>query len=154
MIIVRTERLLAAAATAAGVLAWLAYLNAGLVLSHYDAKAHLVVARRVIDSITPGWQQLGAVWLPLPHLIQLLPTQLDLFYRTGAFASLVSIACLGATTFATARLVIHMTGSRLGAAVAAALLVLNPNLLYLHATPMTEPLLLATTFLSVLWLYE
>ena len=136
------------------MLAWLAYLNAGLVLSHYDAKAHLVVARRVIDSITPGWQQLGAVWLPLPHLIQLLPTQLDLFYRTGAFASLVSIACLGATTFATARLVIHMTGSRLGAAVAAALLVLNPNLLYLHATPMTEPLLLATTFLSVLWLYE
>jgi hypothetical protein len=154
VIIVRTERLLAAGAVAAGVVAWLAYLNAGLVLSHYDAKAHLVVARRVIDNITPGWQQLGAVWLPLPHLIQLLPTQIDLFYRTGAFGSLVSIACLGATTFAAARLVIHMTGSRLGAAVTAALLVLNPNLLYLHATPMTEPLLLATTFLSVLWLYE
>ena len=154
MIIVRTERLLAAAATAAGVVAWLAYLNADLVLSHYDAKAHLVVARRAIDNITPGWQQLGAVWLPLPHLIHLLPTQIDVFYRTGAFASLVSIACLGVTTFATARLVRHMTGSRLGAAVAAALLVLNPNLLYLHATPMTEPLLLATTFLSILWLYE
>src|SRR5688572_22728222 len=154
VIIVRTERLLAAAAAAAGSLAWLAYLNAGLVLSHYDAKAHLVVARRVIDNITPGWQQLGAVWLPLPHLIHLLPTQIDVLYRTGAFASLVSIACLAVTTFAMARLVMHMTGSRLGATVAAALLVLNPNLLYLHATPMTEPLLLATTFLSVLWLYE
>lgn len=154
MIIVRTERLLAVAATAAGVVAWLAYLNADLVLSHYDAKAHLVVARRVIDNITPGWQQLGAVWLPLPHLIHLLPTQIDVLYRTGAFASLVSIACFGITTFAAARLVMHITGSRLGASVTAALLALNPNLLYLHATPMTEPLLLATTFMSILWLYE
>ena len=38
-----------------------------------------------------------------------------------------------------------MTGSTLGAATAAALLVLNPNLLYLQSTPMTEPLLLAAT---------
>jgi hypothetical protein len=30
----------------------------------------------------------------------------------------------------------------------------NPNLLYLHSTPMTEPLLLATTFVAVLLLYE
>ena len=62
------------------------YAWADLTLSHYDAKAHLVVARRVIDSLTPGWMQIGAVWLPLPHLIQLLPTQIDWFYRTGAFA--------------------------------------------------------------------
>jgi hypothetical protein len=154
VIINRPERLLAVAATAAGVVAWAAYLDAGLVLSHYDAKAHLVVARRVIDNITPGWQQLGAVWLPLPHLIHLLPTQIDALYRTGAFASIVSIACLGVTTFACARMVVHMTGSALAASVSAALLALNPNLLYLHVTPMTEPLLLATTFLALLWLYE
>ncbi len=29
-------------------------------LSHYDARGHLIVARRVLDSITPGWQQIGA----------------------------------------------------------------------------------------------
>jgi hypothetical protein len=151
---VRPERLLALAAVGAGLIAWLAYLDAGLVLSHYDAKAHLVVARRVIDNLTPGWQQLGAVWLPLPHVIHLLPTQIDALYRTGAFASLVSVACLGVTTFAAARLVLLMTGSVLGASVAAALLALNPNLLYLHTTAMTEPLFLATTSLAVLWLYE
>lgn len=154
MIIVRTERLLAAAAIAAGLVAWIVFLRADLILSHYDAKAHLVVARRVIDSITPGWQQIGAVWLPLPHLIHLLPTQIDLFYRTGAFASLVSIVCFGICAFAAARLVMLITGSRLGAAVSTALLALNPNLLYLQATPMTEPLLLAATFLVILWLYE
>src|SRR6185295_19221158 len=83
--------LLASLAVVGSGLAWIVFFRAGLVLSHYDAKAHLVVARRVIDNLTPGWQQIGAVWLPLPHLIDLLPVQIDLFYRTGLFASAVSI---------------------------------------------------------------
>jgi hypothetical protein len=66
----------------------------------------------------------------------------------------VSVICFGLTAYASARLVVLTTGSALGATTAALLLMLNPNLLYLQATPMTEPLLLATTFLSVLWLYE
>ena len=36
-------------------------------------------------------------------------------------------------------LLVRATGSYLAGAVAAALLVTNVNLLYLHATPMTEP---------------
>jgi len=145
---------LAAAAAAAGLAAWAVFFQAGLVLSHYDAKAHLVVARRVIDNLTPGWQQIGAVWLPLPHLIQVFPTQIDLFYRTGLFASLVSIGCLAITIYAAARLILRVTGSSLGAVICAVLITLNPNLLYLHTTPMTEPLLLATSMLVVLWLVE
>lgn len=154
MIIARVERALAAVAIAAGIVAWIFYFRAGLILSHYDAKAHLVVARRVIDNLTPGWQQVGAVWLPLPHLINLLPTQIDFFYRTGVFASFVSIVCLGISAAALARLVIAATGSRLGAVVGVALLVANPSLLYLYATPMTEPLLFALTLTALLWLYE
>ncbi len=150
----RIERLLAAAAVLAGITAWVFYFREGLVLSHYDAKAHLVVSRRVIDSITPGWQQIGAVWLPLPHLIHLLPTQVDFLYRTGMFGSLVSIASFGITAWSAARLVLASTGSRLGAVTSTLLIALNPNLLYLQATPMTEPLLLATVFLVVLWAYE
>jgi hypothetical protein len=141
-------------ATVAAGAAWIVWHQAGLVLSHYDAKAHLVVARRVFDSLTPGWQQLGAVWLPLPHLINLLPTQIDLLYRTGAFASAVSIACFGITAWAAARLILLTTGSLTGAVTCTLLLALNPNLLYLHATPMTEPLLIAATFVAVLWMYE
>ena len=154
MIIDRTPRLLAAAATAAGAIAWVVLLRADLILTHYDARAHLVVARRVMDNITPGWQQIGAVWLPLPHLIQLFPTQIDYFYRTGTFASMVSIVCFGITAYAAARLAIAVTTSTLAATAAVLLLALNPNLLYLHATPMTEPLLLAGSFLVVLWVYE
>jgi hypothetical protein len=153
-IIARTERWLAAAATLAGVAAWFVFFRADLVLSHYDAKAHLVVARRVIDNITPGWQQIGAVWLPLPHLLQILPVQIDLFYRTGISGSAVSIACFGITAYAFARLIMAATGSAIGAVASTAVLALNPNLLYLQATPMTEPLLLAITSLVVRWLFE
>ena len=59
-----------------GLAAALVYWHQGLTLSHYDAKGHLVVSRRVLDSLTPGWLQLGAVWLPLPHLLNLLPVPL------------------------------------------------------------------------------
>lgn len=148
------ERLLAAVALLAGLAAWVFYIDDGLVLAHYDAKAHLVVARRVIDSLTPGWRQIGAVWLPLPHLIQILPTQIDVLYRTGAFGSVLSIGCFGAAVWAMTGLVLAITGSRLGATVSAALFVVNPNLLYVHVTPMTEPLLLAATLLSALMLHE
>ena len=40
-----------------------------------------------------------------------------------------------------------LTGSRTGAILAAALFALNPNVLYLQSTPMTEPLLFALTSL-------
>jgi hypothetical protein len=154
VIIPRLPRILATVAFLCGAAAWIRFLALDLVLSHYDAKAHLVVARRVVDSITPGWQQIGAVWLPLPHLIQILPAQVDVFYRTGAFASLVSIASFTLMVWAAARLVLTMTGSAPGAVTAAALLIVNPNLLYLQSTPMTESLTLGLVFLAVLWIYE
>jgi hypothetical protein len=150
----RLPRLLAAVAVAAGVIAWAAHLQAGLVLSHYDAKAHLVVARRVFDNITPGWQQIGAVWLPLPHLLNMLPAQVDAFYRTGAAASALSVASFGVWAWATARVVLGLTGSAAGAVAAVGSLALNPNVLYLQSTPMTEPLLLALSALVVLLLVE
>ena len=154
MIIVRTERWLAAAAFLCGTAAWIVFVQRDLVLSHYDAKAHLVVARRVVDNLTPGWQQIGAVWLPLPHLLQIVPTQIDWLYRTGLFGSLLSVTAFCISTWAAARLVMVTTGSSLGAATAGLLLLLNPNLLYLSSTPMTEPLLLAMTLLAVLWTCE
>jgi hypothetical protein len=147
-------RLLAAVTGVAGIAAWAIHFQAGLVLSHYDAKAHLVVARRVFDNLTPGWQQIGAVWLPLPHLLNLLPTQIDLFYQTGIAASALSILSFCICAWATARLVLAVTGSVPGAIASVAVLALNPNLLYLQATPMTEPLLLALSAVVVAWLFE
>src|SRR5215212_6428055 len=82
----------AVAAAVVGTAAAWHYHRLGLTLSHYDARGHLVVARRIVDSITPGWQQIGAVWLPLPHLLNAIPVQVDLFYRTGASGVAISVA--------------------------------------------------------------
>jgi len=135
----------ALAALVPGAWAAWSYHAAGLTLSHYDAKAHLVVARRVLDSLTPGWQQIGAVWLPLPHLLNLLPAQVDLFYRTGAAAIAISMLAFAVAVFASARIIGQVTGSAAAAAAGGAILALNQNVLYLQATPMTEPLLLGLT---------
>ncbi len=103
------------------------------------------MARRVFDSLTPGWQQVGAVWLPLPHLLNMLPVQVDWLYRTGASAIAISVASTAVAAWALASLILRGSGSRSGAAAAVALFVLNPDVLYLQSTPMTEPLLFATS---------
>jgi hypothetical protein len=142
-------RLLAAVALVAGAAAAWHYHLQQLTLSHYDAKAHLVVARRIFDSLTPGWEQIGAVWLPLPHLLQALPMQVDWFYRTGAFSVALSIACYVITTAAIFSVVKAITHSPAAAALGATLFAVNPNVLYLQSTPMTEPLLFALLMLEV-----
>ena len=140
---------MAAAGILVGILAAWFYAHQGLTLSHYDAKAHLVVARRVLDSLTPEYSQIGAVWLPLPHLLNLLPVQIDWFYRTGASAVAFSVLSFGLACYAIARIVLQVTGSRIGALAGVALFAFEPDILYLQSTPMTEPLLFGLTLLSV-----
>jgi len=145
----------AVAAVAAGIAAIvgaaaaLHYHQLGLTLTHYDARGHLVVARRVIDSITPGWQQIGAVWLPLPHLLNMIPVQIDAMYRTGASAVAISIVSFALASGAIAWIVMTLTASSAVAFASVAVFVLNPNVLYLQSTPMTEPLLIGLTTLSI-----
>jgi hypothetical protein len=125
------------------------YANAGLTVSHYDARAHLVVARRVFDSLFPGWQQIGGIWLPLPHLLNMIPVQVDAWYRSGASAVAISVLSMAMAAWALASMIIRITRSRIAAFSGAALMMGNPSLLYLQSTPMTEPLLFATTMVAI-----
>ena len=150
----RFPKLLGLCGLLIGIAAAIFYYQHGLTLSHYDAKAHLVVARRVLDSLTPEYSQIGAVWLPLPHLLNLLPVQIDFFYRTGASAVAISIASFVLACYAIAYLVLRVTGSRAAAAISAALFALNPDVLYLQSTPMTEPLLFGLVLLSISLVYD
>lgn len=148
------SRALGTLAAILGTLTAAMYWRAGLSLSHYDAKAHLVVARRIFDSLTPSWEQIGAVWLPLPHLLNALPVQIDWMYRTGASAIAISVTSFALTVACVSAMVRKITGSRTGAILASALFAFNPNVLYLQSTPMTEPLLFALSALVVLQLTE
>src|SRR5687768_8533370 len=148
------SRVLGSLAAILGTITAVVYWRADLSLSHYDAKAHLVVARRIFDSLTPSWEQIGAVWLPLPHVLNALPMQIDWMYRTGAFAIAISVASFAITVACIAAIVRKISGSRTGAILAATLFALNPNVLYLQSTPMTEPLLFALSALVLLHLTE
>lgn len=142
-------RLVALATALLGVTAAVLYYQQELTLSHYDAKGHLVVARRIIDSLRPGWWQIGAVWLPLPHLLNMLPVQSDWLYRTGLSAVAMSIASYSVTATTIWWWIRRGTGSRLAAAAGTLVFATQPDVLYLQSTPMTEPLLMACTTLGV-----
>ena len=132
-----------------GGTAALVYAARGLTLSHYDARAHLVVARRILDSLMPGWMQIGAVWLPLPHVLNALPVQWDWAYRSGATAVGLSVGVLAWGLAAFAAFVHRQTGSTLAAIALPLALLLNPNVLYLQSTPMTEPLLIGLALVAL-----
>jgi hypothetical protein len=136
-------------ALAIGVGAAASYYVQDLTLSHYDAKAHLVVARRILDSMQPGWIQIGAVWLPLPHLLNVIPVQLDAFYRNGLSAVAFSVIGFVIGAVALWRLVALATGSLVGAWASLAVFAAHPDVLYLQATPMTESLLMGLCLLGV-----
>ena len=108
------------------------------------------MARRILDSLTPGWQQIGAVWLPLPHLLNMLPVQVDALVSHRR----VRRRDLGPVDGAGGRIArvdpaAHDRLRRRRAAPAPSLLLLNPNVLYLQSTPMTEPLLFGLTLFSI-----
>jgi hypothetical protein len=129
-----------AVSAALAAFAWTIAVTSGANLLHFDAKAHLVVARRVLDSLTPGWIQLGVVWLPLPHLLNALPSQSDWLYSTGLFASAIGCVAFVAGMAALAVAAARATGDEWAGVVALAVPALNPGWLYLQATPLTEPL--------------
>jgi hypothetical protein len=141
-------RWVALAAACVGTAAAVYYFQRELTLSHYDSKGHLVVARRILDSLRPGWWQIGAVWLPLPHLLNMLPVQIDWFYRTGASGVALSVVSYTLTVTTLWWWISRATGSMAAAAAGALVFATQPDVLYLQATPMTESLLMACTTLA------
>ena len=112
-------------------------------LYYGDAEAHLNIARRILDSRTPGFDQLGTAWLPLPHALMLPFVMHDFLWFSGLAGSIPSGICftVGAAFFFAAMQ--EVFSSRMAAGAATALMVLNPNALYLAAAPMTEPVFFA-----------
>ncbi|SEC17646.1 hypothetical protein [Terriglobus roseus] len=143
-------------ALASVILAFLALLvsaSRGWMLLYGDAVAHLGIARRILDARYPGLAQLGGVWLPLPHLL-ILPfvQRMDWWQNgiAGAWPSLAAYVMGNAGCYALARKLVTPTW----AFAATAFFALNPNLLYLSSTAMTEPLFLALLLWSIVVAYE
>ena len=138
-----------AASAVAIVWSW----NHGAMLNYGDAVAHLHIARRVLDSRTPRISQLGSVWLPLPHILLIPFVQDYQWWASGIAGVIPSALAFLAACAGIYRLARHWL-SPAAAAVSLAFFALNPNLLYLQTTAMTEPLFLAEVIWIVVWLVE
>jgi Dolichyl-phosphate-mannose-protein mannosyltransferase len=124
--------------------------HSGWTLYYGDAEAHLNIARRIVDSRLPGYKQIGTVWLPLPHLLMLPLVRNNQLWRTGlagVIPSSLCFVCGGLFLYASIK---RAAGSSAAAVASLGILALNPNLLYLQATPMTEAVLLAA-FMALLY---
>jgi 4-amino-4-deoxy-L-arabinose transferase-like glycosyltransferase len=145
--------LVACVALALSLMALAYCLPRGMLLLYGDAVAHLAIARRIFDSLNPGFRQLGSVWLPLPHLLLLPFVQKMSWWQTGLAGAWPSMACyvLGcAGIYRLARMWLHP----LFAVIAVLFYGLNPGLLYMQTTAMTEPLFLAEMIWSALLIAE
>src|SRR5262249_2135252 len=135
------------------VSALLFYYHRDAILLYGDAVAHINIARRVFDSRTPGLFQLGTVWLPLPHLLDIPFIMNDWLWQTGLGASIPSMLAYVMGPLGVYRLVRGLA-SRWAAWIAALIFSLNPNLIYMQATAMTEALYLALFVWAVVFFSE
>jgi hypothetical protein len=170
---------LALGASALSVISFLWFAHRGEILMYGDAVAHISIARRIVDSQTPGLHGLGTVWLPLPHLLILPFIVSDAGWQSGVGGSLVSMAAFVWGTLGIFRLCAGRTFSwlrdapaaeatpassllksaprrdlRIAGWVAAAVYAGNPNLLYLQATAMTESLSLGLAVWAMVYYGE
>ncbi len=138
-----------AASFAAIIWSW----NHAAMLNYGDAVAHLHIARRVFDSRTARLTELGSVWLPLPHILLIPFVQNYAWWANGLAGVVPSASAWIASCAGIYRLARHWLNPA-PSALALAFFALNPNLLYLQTTAMTEPLFLCEFIWIVVWLVE
>jgi 4-amino-4-deoxy-L-arabinose transferase-like glycosyltransferase len=126
----------------------------GYVLYYGDAESHFDIARRILDSRTPGVEQIGTGWLPLLHIVLIPFVMHGNWWQTGFAGTVPSAACFaiaGVFLFAAAERAFR---SQPAAFAVMLVFLLNPNMLYLSATPMTEPVFaacVAALLFATLW---
>lgn len=130
------------------ILASFYFFQKDYIIAYGDSESHLNIAKRVVHSLTPGFSQLGGIWLPLTHLLMVPFVYFDPLWRTGLAGAIVSgISFIISGVFIYK--ITYLLTNKISAAILSALVfLLNPNILYMQATPMTELNLIAFFVLS------
>lgn len=126
------------------------------ILAYGDAESHINIAERVIHGLPAGLGQLGGVWLPLPHLLMVPFLWTTFMWRSGLAGSIVSGISYIISSYYIFQTTLFLTTKRWIAIISFFIYALNPNILYMQATPMTElPLLAcltASTYFFIKWI--
>jgi hypothetical protein len=125
------------------------FYSRGLINLYGDSMAHLEGARRFLDSRTPGYSEIGTVWLPIPHILMSLAAQNNFLWRTGLAGGIVSTLAFMLACWTIFKLSTRFNSSVQAGIVALAGFMLCPNMLYLASTPLTEPVAILFILLMV-----
>lgn len=126
----------------------------GLIVAYGDAESHLNIAKRIVDSLTPGFSQLGGIWLPLPHLLMVPFIYSDFLWRSGLAGSIVSgisYIISGLFLYKIMKLLFKNTSASF---IGFLIFATNPNILYMQTTPMTELPLICFFILSTYYFFK
>ena len=118
------------------------------ILLYGDAYSHMMLARRFFDSQSPGVAQLGGVWLPLPQVAMLPFIWNDSLWRSGlagGFSSMICYVVASCFLFLMARRITH---DDVASYIGTLAFLLNPNVLYLQSTPLSELVCIATSAMA------
>jgi hypothetical protein len=139
-----TVRWVALFAALTSIGAYWYFASKGMALGYADSISHLQIASRTLNSPTAGFAQLGGVWLPLPHILMLPLIWFTPFYYSGFAGSAISMVSYVVACVFVYKMAFGLTRSRIPALGGLAVFALNPNILYMQATPMSELLLFAS----------
>ncbi len=125
------------------------HFKMGNIIAYGDAESHLNIAKRVVDSLTPGFSQLGGIWLPLPHMLLVPFVYSDILWRSGLAGSITSGISYVIAVFFLYKLILFVTNKAWAAFFGSMVFALNPNILYMQTTPMTEMPLITLSLISI-----
>lgn len=137
-----------------GATALSVFYSRGLTNLYGDGISHMEGARRLLDSLTPGYPEIGTVWLPLYHFVVAPLAINDFLWRTGLAGSLVSSAAFGLTAWFLYRLSLEMNRSAAAAWVSLAGFLFCPSMVHISTTPLTESLTLLWAVLTAYGLFR
>lgn len=121
-------------------------------LSYGDAISRLNIARKIIDSITPGFGQLGAIWLPFPTVLMIPFIWSDFLWHSGIAGAIIS-----GTAFIFGAVYLKKTMYLITKDTAASLLVwlifvTNINVLFFQSMAMSESFFLFSVIMTLYFL--
>lgn len=144
--------LLAIASVLWAFMAWHLY-TLELLRTHYDQYTHIISARLIAQSMTPGMSQLG-FWAPLSHVLLMPFLGVPLLQKTGLGASLAMLPSLLVSVVVLYRLMRSLTGNAGVAATTVIAFLANPYTLFFSVTPMAEMLMIAALLCALYFFHR
>ena len=146
------ERLIVLLTTLISVWAYVWYSRNGLNYGYGDALSRMMIARRVVDGRTPGIAQLGTTWLPLQPILMLPLIWNDTLFHdgfAGSFPSMVAYVIASVYIYRMVRLLFSARGA---AWVGALVFIINPSVVYMQTTAMSEIPMICTATAAIYYM--